>query len=68
MSIAPSPPIVKPTLVDLMLAEERALFDEGLHQRTCRARAEGHECAVCMELEAEWLAASNAVAALLEAA
>lgn len=66
MTVAVSPPAVKPTLGDLMLAEERALFDEGLHQRTCRARAEGRECVACLDYEAAWLAAERAVSELLK--
>lgn len=51
------------TVSDLLLEAARAEYLEWNHQRACRARAEGRDCASCLGYEADWLAADLALEA-----
>lgn len=54
-----------PALMELMLAEGRAAFNESIHQSVCRQRAAGDDCASCLQYEAEGVAADRALSEFL---
>lgn len=54
-----------PTVADMTLAVEYAEFCERVHQQQCRARMGDRPCAACLQYEADWLAADDALHAYL---